>query len=210
MCQGKYISNSRAESLQVLSDLYSQANWFYWGWLLIKPFHGRNFHTAVNSVRWLKATQFAVRSLHYSSLLIFSQALEVRSCAQRVLLIEMSVSLHRSALRSTSIRQTWGWEKKMQYEQRVCHFPAWTAIFGVTLDQFVLFTFNFVGINPFRLDTADTSKWIWKVAYVESRDSALLLWCDCVAGKIPPLFQHWGLAWQHEKHLFLSTKYKSF
>lgn len=34
------------------------ACWLYSAWLVIKPFHCGNFHTAVNHVRWLKAAQF--------------------------------------------------------------------------------------------------------------------------------------------------------
>lgn len=52
------------------------ASWLYSAWLVIKPFHGRNFHTAVNCERWLKAAQFVVQSHCYSSSLIFFRPLK--------------------------------------------------------------------------------------------------------------------------------------
>ena len=52
------------------------ASWLYSAWLVIKPFHGGNFHTTVNRVRWLKAAQFVVQSHCYSSSLIFFRPLK--------------------------------------------------------------------------------------------------------------------------------------
>lgn len=71
LCEQKHTRVSAGSVRPLLA-----VSWLYWGWLLIKPFHGGNFHTAVNSVRWLKAAQFVVQSLCYSSLLIFFKPLK--------------------------------------------------------------------------------------------------------------------------------------
>lgn len=78
-CLPRCISKHTHLRTRVLSDPVCPllaACWLYSARLVIKPFHGRNFHTAVNCVRWLKAAQFVVQSLCYSSSLIFYRPLK--------------------------------------------------------------------------------------------------------------------------------------
>lgn len=80
------------------------ASWLNWAWLQMKPFCGGNFHTTVNSVRWLKTAQFVVWSHCCPSSLIFSRPLKLRAADSNPLFLKCP-SLQLSFLVSAAMHQ---------------------------------------------------------------------------------------------------------